>query len=111
MSHKVSVLGRVIDKYRAYLNHLLTTSEDRTVKAVDREKLKGCCQQRSDCNKFIEATFCFVQENEVCVVRAAEALFNVNKNIENQKYTAFEDLHTVKEVLDRLKMTRLFTKK
>ena len=39
--HKVSALGRVIDKYRTYLNHLTTISEDHTVKAAGREKLKG----------------------------------------------------------------------
>lgn len=116
VSHKVLALGRVIDKYGAYLNHLTTMSEDKTFKGVDREKLKGYCRRWSDCKIILGCAFfhdllkpCSVlckvlQEEKVCVVRAAEALLNVKKNIESQKSTAFEELPTVKKVLYRLKI-------
>ena len=42
IAHKVSVLNRFIERYGAYLNHFTVLSQDKTTKAVDRQKLKGC---------------------------------------------------------------------
>ena len=41
IAHKVAALGRLVDRLGAYLAHLTTMSEDSSVKAVDRQKLKG----------------------------------------------------------------------
>ncbi len=41
VSHKVAALGRLIDRYGAYLNHLTALTEDSTVKAADKQQLKG----------------------------------------------------------------------
>ncbi len=41
VSHKVAALGRVIDKFEAYLGHLISLTEDPTVKSVDKQKIKG----------------------------------------------------------------------
>ena len=39
--HKVVALGRVVDQMDAYLRHLSGLVEDLSVKAVDRQRLKG----------------------------------------------------------------------
>ena len=40
-NHKRKALQRVIDRYGAYINHLSTLAEDRSVKAEDRARIKG----------------------------------------------------------------------
>ena len=41
INHKRKALQRVVDRYGAYINHLTTLTEDRSVKAEDRARLKG----------------------------------------------------------------------
>ena len=60
------------------------------------------CAFFCDLLKPCSALYKVLQEDEVCVVRAAEALLNVNKNIQNRKSTALEELPTVKEVLHQI---------
>ena len=41
VSHKVAALDRLIDRYRAYVNHLTALTVDSILKACDKQKLKG----------------------------------------------------------------------
>ena len=41
VAHKTAAIARVIDRSGTYLSHLITLTEDTTLKAVDRQKLKG----------------------------------------------------------------------
>ena len=41
IAHKVAALGRLIDRFGTYLAHLTMMTEDSSIKAVDRQKLKG----------------------------------------------------------------------
>ena len=41
MLHKVAALERVVSRYGAYLTHLIAITEDSSVEAVDRQKVKG----------------------------------------------------------------------
>ena len=45
VSHKIEALGRMIDWYGVYMNHLVSLTEDHTVKATDKQKLKGYIKQ------------------------------------------------------------------
>ena len=45
INHKRKALQRVVDRYGAYLNHLLTLIEDPSVKSDDRARLKGYVQK------------------------------------------------------------------
>ena len=45
ITHKRKALQRVVDRYGAYMNHLLTLIEDSSVKSDDRAKLKGYIQK------------------------------------------------------------------
>ena len=47
ITHKCKALQRVIDRYSAYLHHLNSLIEDRTVKAEDRARIKGYSQKWS----------------------------------------------------------------
>ena len=53
VSHKGVAIGRLIDRYGAYLPHLTTVTEDSSVRAVDRQKLKGYVFKWSDCNMIL----------------------------------------------------------
>lgn len=48
ITHKRNALLRVIDRYGAYIAHLITLSEDSTVKADDRAKIKGYLKKWMD---------------------------------------------------------------
>ena len=41
VAHKVQALERVIEKFGAYLAHLITLTEDSSMKPADRQKMKG----------------------------------------------------------------------
>ena len=41
VSHKVVAIGRLLDRYGAYIAHLITLIEDPAVKSIDKQKLKG----------------------------------------------------------------------
>ena len=42
IAHKVAALERLIDRFGVYLNHLISLTEDPSVKAADQQKIKGC---------------------------------------------------------------------
>ena len=41
ITYKRKALQRVVDRYRAYLNHLATLTEDTSIKSTDKQRLKG----------------------------------------------------------------------
>ena len=41
VSHKRKALQQVLDRYRAYIAHLIALTEDRSIKAEDRERCRG----------------------------------------------------------------------
>ena len=45
INHKRKALQRFVDRYGAYIHHLLTLVEDKTIKSDDRAKLKGYLQK------------------------------------------------------------------
>ena len=86
IAHKVAALGRLIDRYGAYLAHLTALTEDPHVKSVDKKKLKGYVYKWRDCKMLLGcalfhdvlkpgAILCKVlQQDEVCVVGAIESI-------------------------------------
>ena len=118
VSHKVVALARLIDRYRAYLNHLTMLSQDRKVKSADQEKLKGyvlrwrkskvllACALFHDVLKPIGILSKILQEEELCIVRAIEAFLRTKKSLEELKAKNFEDFPTVKKVLGRIPTKR-----
>lgn len=114
VSHKVSALGRLIDKYGVYLSHLCMLTEDPDVRSVDKQKIKGYLLRWRESKMLLGSAFFHdllkpaailckaLQEDEVCVVRAAEALIKAVKMIDTLKTTQFEDLPTIRKVTSRL---------
>ena len=41
ITHKRKALQRVVDRYGAYVNHLLTLADNRALRAEDRARIKG----------------------------------------------------------------------
>ena len=41
ITHKVAALERVVDRFGAYLSHMIALTEDTSLKSVDRQKVKG----------------------------------------------------------------------
>ena len=97
IAHKVSTLNRFIERYGAYLNYLTVLSQDKTTKAVDRQKLKGYILRWKKskilirCDMFHDilkspAILCKVLQNsELCIVRTIEGFLHTSKSVEKLK--------------------------
>ena len=115
ITHKVVALERFIDRLGAYLCHLSSLVEDSSVRAGDRQKLKGYllkwrnakmllgCAYFHDLLKPASILCKELQVDEICIVTAIEAILKTAKTIEKVKSTPFENLKTVKVVLSRMK--------
>ena len=74
-----------IDRYGAYLNHLTMLPLNKSIKSVDREKLKGYVLWRRKSKNLLGCAFFhnilkptgilskILQEDELCIIRAIEA--------------------------------------
>ena len=77
VAHKVAALGRLVDRFGAYLCHLATMTEDRSITSTDRQNLKGYLLKWRD-SKFLigcaffhdllkpMAMFCKILQDELC---------------------------------------------
>ena len=113
ISHKVAAIGRFLDHYGAYIAHLTTLLQDSSVRAVDRQKLKGYLLKWRGiilvvgCALFYDlelaALLCKgLQDDEVCIVGALEAILKTAQEIQSLQNTAFENLPTVRKVIARV---------
>jgi len=113
VAHKVGALERIIDRYGAYMNHLIALTEDSSVRAVEKQKLKGYiktwCEGKTllGCAFFIDllrpaSILCKVlQDSEICVYQSVESVMKTKKALDKLKTTPFKELPTVKKVLSR----------
>ena len=114
IAHKVAALGRLIDRFGAYLAHLTAMTADSCVKAIDRQKLKGYTGKWQnfkyllgsalfhDLLKPSATMYKVLQEDELCVVRAIESVVRTKRSMDKVRETPFEELPTVKKVLERI---------
>ena len=114
VAHKVAALRRVSNRFGAYLAHLLALTDDRSVPPSSRQKLKGYITRWHDskvilgCGFFHDLLQPFthlskvLQQDQLFVVQAIDALMKTKKNLDKLKATPFEELPTVKRVLSRL---------
>ena len=114
IAHKVAALQRIIDRLGAYLSHLSALIEDPSVKPGDKQKLKGYFSKWHDAKILLGCAYfhdllkpasilCKVlQEDEVCVASAIEAILKTAKNLEKVKSTPVDDLTTIKVVLSSI---------
>ena len=115
MLHKVAALERIVNRFGACLAHLIAITEDSSVKAVDRQKVKGYTLRWQDskiplgCTFFHDllkpcATLCkILQEDEICVVQAIESALKTKKSLEKIETVELEELPSIKKVLGRIK--------
>ena len=115
IAHKVAALGRLIDRFGAYVSHLNSLIEDSTVRATDRQKLTGYVRKWRNakillgCAYFYDllkpmSTLCkALQEDETCVVHALEGILKTSRSIDRVKETEVEELPTVRKVCSRVK--------
>ena len=114
VSHKVAAINRFIDQYGAYINHLITLTEDSSVKPADKQKLKGYigkwkeakivfgCAMLHDLLKPAGILCKALQYDDVSVTDALEAIVETGKSIEKLKSLSFDELPTVKKVISRI---------
>ena len=100
-----------MDRFGAYISHLIAMTEDPSVKPADKEKMKAYVKKWQDskvllgCAFFHDllksvATLCKVlKEDELCVVRAIEAVFKTKQSLDKLKTVEFEQLPSVKRCL------------
>ncbi len=109
VSHKVAALGRVIDKFGASLGHLISLTEDPTVKSVDKQKIKGYVTKWQDSKILFGCAFFYdvlkpcsilskcLQDEELNIVDAIEAIIKTNKSVSQLKLSSLDDLPSVKK--------------
>lgn len=114
VGHKVSALNRLVDRYGAYLAHILELTEDPRVKATDKQRLKGYYKKWHDGRIILASAFFHdvlkpcatlslaLQAEHVNVIDAIEAVLRTKKSMEQLKSTIFSELPTVKKVMSRV---------
>ena len=114
VSHKVAAINRFIERYGAYINHLISLTEDSSVKPADKQKLKGYigkwkeakitfgCAMFHDLLKPAGILCKALQYDDVSITDALEAMVKTAKSIEKLKTLNFYELPTVKKVISRI---------
>ena len=114
VTHTVAALERVIERYGDYLSHLISMTEDPSIKSPDKQKMKGYILKWQDSQVLLSCAFfhdllkspsilCKVlQEDEICVVRAIQSVYNMKKSLAKLKTRPLEELPTVKKVIVRI---------
>ena len=106
LSRKISALGRVIDRFGAYLAHLIALMEVSPVTSSSRQKLKGYIMRRRNsqvilgCAVFhdlLQPVARLSKVLQLCVVQAIEVLMKTKKNLDKLKSTPFKELPSVKK--------------
>ena len=97
-----------------YLNHLALLSEDSSLKAKDRQKMKGYLLQWCNgklllgCALFLDilkpaAVLCKVlQDGELCIVAAIESIWKTQRHMDQLEQTSALDLPSVKHILSTM---------
>ena len=92
VAHKVSALERIIDRYGAYMNHLIALTEGSSVRTVEKQKIKGYIKQWCESRALFRNAFfidllrpasvlCKVlQDTEICVYLAIESFMKTRKH-------------------------------
>ena len=113
--HKVRALERILDRFGAYLNHLVTLIEDPSTKSIDKQKLKGYVTKWRNCRILLgcavfhdilkpAAILCkCLQSDELCIVSTIEAILRTTASLKQLKTTELKVFPAVKKVLDRIK--------
>ena len=108
IAHKVAAMERMLDRFGAYICHLITLTEDASTKATDKQKLKGYVKNWTNskvllgCAVFHDslkpaAILCKVfQSEELCIVSAVEALLKTENAMEKLKCVPLKDLPSMK---------------
>lgn len=114
IAHKVAALSRIVDRFGAYLSHLQTLIEDPSTKGADKARLTGYVRRWRSGKMLVACAFFHgilmpaaklckaLQNDEICVVSAVEAMIDAAKSIRRLETTALEELSTVKKVVNRM---------
>ena len=117
VAHKMAALERMIDRSGTYLTHVVSMTEDDTVKDVDKHKTKSYVLKWHDSKVLLGCAFfhdllkstdilCKVLQQDdlhVCVVQAIESIFKTKKSFDKLSTTTLEEFPSVKKVFGRLR--------
>ena len=104
IAHITAALGRLINRFGAYLSHLVVLTEDASIKSVDRQKIKGYTQKWQDSKVLIGCAFFYdllkapanlckvLQEDGLSVIRVMEAVMKTVKSLDQIR----SNLHALK---------------
>ncbi len=113
--HKVQALQRILDRFGAYMNHLITLSESPSTKPSDKQKLIGYlrkwrnsrillgCAAFHDILQPVSILCKCLQSEQLCIVNAIEAILRTNTALRSLKSTELTVFPSVKKVLYRIK--------
>lgn len=113
VTHKVSALERIIDRFGAYMNHLVTLTESSSTKAADKQKLTGYIKKWRECKLLLAcalfhdllkpvAVLCkSLQSDEISVVSAIECILKTSSTMEKLNSTDVNEYPSVRKVISR----------
>jgi len=97
------------------MNHLVSLTEDRTVKATDKQKLKGYIKMWKNAKVLLGCGIFFeilkpvgilikvLQNEEICMYESIESMMKTKKNLEKLKATPYRELPAVKKIFNRIR--------
>ena len=115
INHKRKALPRVVDRYGAYIAHLVTLAEDTTLRSEDRARLRGYLQKWSHtnvlvgCAMFVEILkppsflSLSLQEADVDIVFGIKQILKTSNTLASLMTQDPLQWPTVRTVLDRVK--------
>ena len=113
VAHKFAALDRLVDRLGAYPSHLTMLANDPKTKSIDCQQLKGYILKWCNAKMLIGSAlfcdilkppsiFCKILQDDICVVRVIEAILKASKSADHLKDTPFQDLPTIKKVLNQI---------
>ncbi len=115
ITHKRNALQRLIDRYGAYLNHLITLSEDETIRSDDRARLKGYLQKWKQAKMLVGAALYVdvlkppsllslsLQGDKLDIVQGIQHLLKSSKSLRTLAEQDPQEWPTLKLVCNRVK--------
>ena len=113
VSHEVAAMKRVLSKYGAYLAHIESLAQDRSVSAAQRAKLTGYRKKWCDaklllgCAFFVDflrpcTTFSkYLQADDINILEAVTGFFKTLKELANLSEKPVEELPTFKSTISK----------
>lgn len=116
INHKRAALQRFVDRFGAYLNHLLALIEDKSLKSDDRARLKGYTQKWKQPRMLVGAALYIdilkspsilslsLQDDSLDIVAGIKSILKSSKSLKQMAQDPLDEWPTLKLIKTRIKL-------